>query len=121
MPVRGLTIIVATDDPERCHAALSIAAAQAATGAPARVYLHGGAPVLLADLAAPGDDARSAAGLPTLAQLMEECAALGVSIIACQSGLALAGLAAGDIDRHVQIGGLVSLLTTIGDDRLIAL
>ena len=45
--MRGLTILVAAADPERFHAALSLAAAQAALGGRARLHLQGEAVALL--------------------------------------------------------------------------
>lgn len=119
--MRELTLIVTGADAERLHAALSIAAAQAATGASARIFCEGLAVTLLADgAAAPHDAARHAAGLPTLPELREEAQALGVTLIACQGGMALAGLAIGQLGPGVEAGGLVGLMTSLGDDRLAA-
>ena len=118
--MRGLTLIVAGADPARFHAALSVAAASAAAGAPARLYLHGDAVALLTPPPISTDDGRyEAAGLPTLAQMLEEAFGLGVALICCQSGLALAGLAADTIDARIEVGGLVGLFATLGDDRLV--
>jgi predicted peroxiredoxin len=101
MPMRGLTVIVATDDRARFQAAVTIASAQAALGGRARLYFNEGAVRLLADMTP----------LATAGEL-------GVSFIACQTGLADAGLALPD---GVQAGGMVSLLAELEDDRLIAL
>ncbi|MCJ8157441.1 DsrE family protein [Sphingomonas sp. LaA6.9] len=118
----GLTIIVTSADPTRFHAALSIAAASAATSAPTRVYLHADAVALAAPPHDCPDDARYAAGgLPTLAQLIEEVRALSVRLIVCQTGLALASLDAGALGPNIEAGGLVSLLSSLGDDRLVTL
>jgi hypothetical protein len=97
--MRGLTVIVATDDPARFQAALTLACAQAALGGPAKLYFNEGAARLLADLT-PLETARE----------------LGVRVIACQSGLAEAGLA---MPEGAEAGGLVSLLADLGDDRLV--
>lgn len=118
--MRGLTLIVAGADARRLHAALSMAAASAAGGAATRVHLHGDAVVLLAPpLRAPDDDRHRMAGLPTLAQLLDEALGLGVHLICCQSGLAMTGIAADAIDPRIEIGGLVGLLASLGDDRLL--
>lgn len=115
--MRGLTIIVAAPDPARFHAALSIAAAAAATGATVRVYLHADAVALAAGGKAHPDGPRfTAAGLPTLDQLRTDALAMGVSLIACQTGLAMEGLVLPD---NIEAGGLVSLMTSLGDDRLV--
>jgi predicted peroxiredoxin len=120
MPVvPGLTIIVAGADQERFHAALSLAAANAALGRRTRLFLQGEAAALLRQPPAARDTERSAAGVPTIADLVAETVGLGVEIIACQSGLALAGIAAEDLPAHVATGGLVALLSTRGDDELV--
>jgi predicted peroxiredoxin len=116
--MRGLTMIVAGADPGRLHAALSIAAASAAAGSETRVYFHGAAVALLATPHSPEDGRHRAAGLPTLAEMLQEALGLGVRLICCQSGLALASLSADDLDPRVEIGGLVGLFGALGDDRL---
>jgi len=116
---RALTIIVATGDAERLHAALTFAAASAAMGTETRVHLHEGAVALMRDLRAPNDGARTAAGLPTLAQIRGEAQDIGVKISVCQSGLALAGLTLEDFDERVEAQGPIGVLTIAGDDRLI--
>jgi predicted peroxiredoxin len=118
--MRGLTLIVAGPDPSRFHAALSVAAASAATGAGTRLYLHGDAVALLGSLlVSPDDDRYRAAGLPTLAQMLGEALGLGVGLICCQTGLAMAGLGADALDPQIEVGGLVGLMATLGDDRLV--
>ena len=116
----GLTLIVAGADARRLHAALSMAAASAAAGAATRVYLHGDAVLLLLPpLRAPDDDRHRMSGLPTLAQLLDEALELGVHLICCQSGLAMAGMAADGLDPRIEVGGLVGLFSSLGDDRLV--
>jgi predicted peroxiredoxin len=118
--MRGLTLIVAGPDPRRFHAALSMAAASAATGAATRVYLHGDAVLLLVPpLRSPDDDRHRTSGLPTLAQILDEAFELGVHLICCQSGLAMDGIAAESLDSRIEVGGLVGLLSALGDDRLV--
>jgi predicted peroxiredoxin len=117
--MRGLTLILAVPEPSRFHAALSVAAASAATGAATRLYLHGDAVALLASPVSQDDGRYHAAGLPTLALMLGEALGLGVTLICCQTGLALAGLEADAIDPQIEVGGLVGLLATLGDDRLV--
>lgn len=117
--MRGLTIIIATADPARFHAALSLAAAQAALERPARLFLQAEAVALLRQPVAMPDDARySAAGMPRLGELLDEAMALGVTVTACQTGLALAGMEASDLPGGIETGGLIELLTQAEDDRL---
>jgi predicted peroxiredoxin len=118
--MRGLTLIVAGADPRRFHAALAMAAASAATGAATRVYLHGDAVLLLVPpLRSPDDDRHRMSGLPTLAQILDEALELGVHMICCQSGLAMADIAADSFDARIETGGLVGLMGALGDDRLV--
>jgi predicted peroxiredoxin len=115
----GLNIVVAGEDPGRLHAALSVAAAWAALDRPARLFLQAEAVVLLRPSANEIESRRRDAGLPDLADLLEESLALGASVTACQSGLALAGLSAEDLPAGVDTGGLVDFLAkSRPDDQL---
>jgi predicted peroxiredoxin len=118
--MRGLTILVATADTARFRAALATAAAAAALGARVRVFLHEAAAELLA-VRLDADAARlAAAGLPTQEPLLEVARESGVALIVCQTGLALAGMSMETLPAGTQAGGLVSLLATLGEDRLLA-
>ena len=117
----GLNIIVASADGQRFYAALETAAAAAALGRPARLFLQGEAAALLRDpVSFAGDEARRAAGQPDLAWLVEEAIAMDVALFVCQSGMALVGIAATELVPHVRAAGLVSFLAEVGpEDRLI--
>ncbi|MHA6722441.1 peroxiredoxin [Sphingomonas sp. RS2018] len=97
--MRGLTVIVAGADRDRFDAALTLVSAQAALGGRARLYCHGPAVKLLADAA-----------------LLVTALDLGVEIIACQTALADHGVR---LPTGAEAGGMVSLLQTLGDDRLV--
>ena len=99
----GLGVIVAGPDLVRFRCALTLAAAQAALGGRTRLLLDSAAVRLAAEPEA----------------LLESCLELGVAITLCQSGLALAGLEAGDLDSRFDYGGMVGWLADLGDDRLI--
>lgn len=117
--MRGLTILVAADDGDRLHAALSFAAAGAARGDIVRLHLHEGAVGLLREpVRAPADADRARAGIPMLAELLEEVLALGVSISVCQSGLALYAIDLETLDSRIEAQGPVGFLAAAGDDRL---
>lgn len=114
--MRALALIVATADAERLRGALTLAAAQAALGEEATLFLQLDAVALLRPpVAAPRDAAHSACGLPELAALMDEARALGVRLIACQSGLALAGMTAADLPAGIEAGGPLDLLRHTDD------
>jgi predicted peroxiredoxin len=119
--VRALTIIAATADAERLRGALVLAAAQAALGGDAAIFLQLDAVALLrAPIVAPNDGAHQAAGLPSLVMLIDDALALGVRLTACQSGLALHGLTMADLPDAVDMGGPIGFLQRVNDDaRLI--
>jgi len=119
--MRGLTILVATADVERFCAALSLACAHAALGGRTRLYCHEAAVALLVPGADAGDGGLAGKGLATRAQLLTEALDGGVTLIACQTGLAAAGIAFDTLTAGVEPGGLVSLLADLGDDRLVTL
>jgi predicted peroxiredoxin len=118
--MRGVTVILAEPAPARLRAALSLTSAVAAVGGRARLFLHEDAVTLLAGpLTSPTDSRRSAAGLPTLAQLLGEALAMPVEVILCQSGLAMAGMDLGHLDQRLSTGGLIGVVAAAGDDRLV--
>jgi predicted peroxiredoxin len=114
----GLTIIIATADAERFRAAMTLATAQAALGGRVRVYCHERAVTLLRTT--PDDDgaALAASGLPDRPALIGMAIDGGVALIACQTGLALAGLEIDELAVGVEAGGMVGLLASLGNDRL---
>jgi len=117
--LQGLSIVVSGEDCARLHAALSMAAAWAALDRPARIFLQAESVALLRESRGEDDRKRRDAGLPTLAELLEESLALGVSVTACQSGLAFVGLSAEDLPDGVDMGGLIDFLARSSpDDQL---
>lgn len=116
--ISGLTIVVVGNDPERFHAALAIAAANAALGARSRIYLHAAAAVL-ADRACPAMHGSQGDGVPTLGELLDEALAIGVAIIVCQSGLAAAEISAETLTSGIATGGLIELLSALDGDQLL--
>ncbi|QGP80052.1 DsrE family protein [Sphingobium sp. CAP-1] len=119
--MRALRFVVATPDAERLRGALVLAAAQAALGGDAAIFLQLDAVALLrTPVAAPRDAAHQAAGLPSLGALIEDASALGVTLIACQSGLALCGMRADDLPAGVEMSGPVGFLAQTNEgDRLL--
>ncbi len=119
----GLNLVMVTEDSERYRGALTLALAHVALGGEARLFLQLDAVRLLAPpLRAPRDDAHAAQGLPSLAALLGEALDCGVTITACQSGLALAELSLADLDPRIEAGGPVSFLQASGaDGRLVVI
>ena len=97
--MRGLTIVVASADPARLDAALTLANAHAALGGRARVYLH--------------DSAVTAAMPPDLYAAAVE---LGVMFVACQTALDTHGVV---LPRDLEGGGMIGLVADLGEDRLV--
>ncbi len=117
----GLSIIIASADGERFYAALETAAAAAALGRSARIFLQGPAAALLrTPVAFGGDAARRAAGQPDLVSLIAEAMVMDVKLVVCQSGMALTGMTMSELAPQVRTGGLVSFMAEMGDaDRLV--
>ena len=118
--VRGLTIMVVSADEERFRAALTLACSQAALGGRVRVYCHERAVALLAVREPPQHEECAQHGLPTRHDLIKLARESGVALIACQTGIALCGLAADALCAGSEAGGMVGLLATLGDDRLVS-
>lgn len=118
----GLTIIVASTDAARFRAAMTTALAQAALGDSVRLYCHEASVALLSR--APRDDedgpSLAAAGLPDRPALLAMAQAAGIALIACQTGLALTSMTLEALAGGVEAGGMVSLLATLGTDRLVS-
>lgn len=115
--MRMLALIVADAAPERLRTALVLATATAAHGGAVRIFFQGDAVGLLKSPLSDPDAARQgAAGLPTLAELFDEAAALGASFEACQSSLVLLGLDARECDARVLWSGMVSFTGALPPD-----
>lgn len=113
--LQTLNFLLPTADGRRFYAALETAIALSALGRTVRLFLQGEAAALLREPIEHGGDAmRAAAGQPELAWMVEEARAMGVTIAVCQSGMALVGLAATDIDAAFRPTGLISFLADIG-------
>ena len=112
--VPTLNIVVAGADVARLHAALSMAAAWAALARPVRIFVQAEAVSLLRSNGDDRHERRSEAGIPALGELLETSISLGAFVIACQSGLALAGMTADQLPPGVDVGGLVDFLAKSG-------
>lgn len=117
----GLTVIVTTPDPVRFRAGLTLSIACAALGGRVRLYCHEASVVLLAHGSRDDDDsaALSAAGLLDRLALIAMAQASGVTLIVCQTGMAMMGLAMDGLATGVEAGGMMGLLADLGNDRLV--
>lgn len=117
--MQGLTILIPVADRARFRAALSLACAQAALGGRVRIFCQEEAATLLVDTPDIDETALSARGLPTIPTLIATAREIGVELLVCQTGLAAASLTIDGLYASVEAGGLVGILATLGDDRLI--
>lgn len=109
-----LAMMVASADPARLHAALTVARCEIALGGTAGLFLQGVAVALLRPpITVPQDAAWQAAGEPALAALIGEALADGVAISLCQSGLAMAELTADALPAGLHITGPLAFLAAV--------
>ena len=118
-----LALLLVSADAARLRAALTLGRAEVALGGVARLFLQGEAAKLLKPpVSDPLDAAWQAVGEPTLAKLLDSALDDGVVISLCQSGLAMAGMIAGDLDRRIALTGPIAFLADAGPDvRLLTL
>jgi len=118
-----LALLLVSADPARLRAALTLGRAEIALGGAASIFLQGEAAALLRPpVADPRDAAWAAAGEPTLATLLDEALDDGVAVSLCQSGLAMAGIEAGDLDQRIALTGPIAFLNEVHREmRLLAL
>lgn len=117
--MRGLTILVATDDRVRFRAALSLACAQAALGGRVRLFCQEEAASLLIDRPDLDQTTLIDRGLPTIPDLIAAAHDVGVALMVCQTGLSAAALIPECLYDGVEPGGLVGVLATLDADRLL--
>jgi intracellular sulfur oxidation DsrE/DsrF family protein len=98
--MRGLTIIVRTSTSVQANAEL--ASTVAVMGGRARLYFE-----------------RQAVEALAASPLLGEARDMGVELLACQTALADAGLALDALLPGTRPCGLVHLMQTLGDDRLV--
>jgi len=114
---RGLALVLPEASHARLHTALTLACAAAALGRPVRLFFHGeSVAALQPGRHWHGDEIYGAAGLPSVAELIENALGLGARVMACQTGLQLCGLSAGSLAEGVETGGMIAFLADARDD-----
>lgn len=117
---RGLAIVFAEANHARLHAGLSLGLASAALGRPVRMFFQGEAVCALqVGRHWIGDTSYKAAGLPLIAELLDQTVGLGLSLMACESGLHLCGLSAPGLIAGIETGGMVAFLADARSDELL--
>lgn len=119
MPLRALTIIVATVEEARLRSALGVALSYHAAGGAVTVFLDTDAVAILRPpIVGTGDAHWATIGFPGLAGLIEEALDADIGFVVCQAGLAAAKLSMEALDPRIDAGGMVGLLAALGDGRL---
>ncbi len=120
-----LGVLLISGGHERAHYALMVATAAAAIGRDVTLFAtNAGCQALRADtplLADPREAALAAAGVATLAELLEAAEALGLRRIACEAGLRLEALHEAPLAPGVEVAGLVTFLAAVGPGQVVTL
>ncbi|TPW34680.1 DsrE/DsrF/DrsH-like family protein [Oecophyllibacter saccharovorans] len=69
----------------------------------------------------PAEEEMRRKALPTLLELRTACLDLGMRLLACESGMRLAGLSPDDLCESVEVGGVVEFLVQAGTRPITAL
>ena len=120
----GILLISGTH--ERAHYAFVMAAGAAAIGREVVLFAtNEGCRALLADwrslAQAERDAAVQAAGVAGLEELRAASIDLGVQLIACDSGLAMAGLEGATLVPGAAVGGVPQFLSAVGAGAIVTL
>ena len=62
-----------------------------------------------------------ARGVAGIATLLPACAELGVRMIACEAGLKAEGLVAAPLAPGVEVAGIATFLSAVGDGQIVTL
>jgi predicted peroxiredoxin len=123
--VSALGVLLISGGHERAHYALMTAAAAAAIGRRVTLFATNAGCRLLLDPTPLREDPREAAlhaaGVATLAELLEAVDALGVRRIACEAGLRVEGLSGAALAPGVEVAGLVTFLAAAGEGPVVTL
>lgn len=120
-----LGILLISGGHERGHYALMLATAAAAIGRPVTLFAtNAGCRLLLGDAPLEGDGREAelaAAGVATLAELLEAAQVLGIRLIACEAGLRAESLVGTPLAEGVEVAGIVTFLGAVGPGQIISL
>ena len=119
----SLGVLLISPGHERAHYAFMLAAGAAAIGREVVIFATNDGCHGLTDAAS--DASREAeieaTGVPGIAILRAACAELGVRLIACESGLRMAGMDPSALSDGVEIAGITSFLVAVGAGQIITL
>lgn len=108
--MRPVAIVLCEERHARVHAALSLACALAALGRTVSIFAAGVATTALRlDACWPEDEALSACGCATVRELLCSAHELGVTFVACESGMHAWRTSLSSLHGFVTTGGLLGL------------
>lgn len=117
---QGLAIIFSDSNHGRLHAGLSLACAASALGRPVQLFFHGESVAALEQHRKwCGDETYSAAGIPTIMDMISTARELGIEMMACTTGLHLCGLTANQLPDGVEAAGMVAFLASAQECELV--
>ncbi len=121
-----LAILLITGTHERAHYAFMLAAAAAAIGRPVVLFAtNDGCRALLRDWSSLPDAPRDALiqqqGIAGLDELRDAASDLGARLLACDSGLRMAGLSSTPLLAAVEITGIPAFLVAVGSGSIVTL
>lgn len=123
---RPLGILLTSGAHEGAHYAFVLAAGAAALGRRVVVFAtNAGCHALATDWSgltnSARDDLARARGIAGLEELRAACGELGVRLIACEAGLRMAPLDAAALLPSVEVAGVATFLSAVGDGQIISL
>jgi len=126
VPSDPLGILLIAGTHERAHYAFVLATAAAAIGRSVTVFAtNDGCRALLEDWTTLADAGRDATlpplGIATFADLRTAAVDLDIRLIACESGLRMAGLETAPLAETVEVAGVVTFLAAVGCGQIVTL
>jgi peroxiredoxin family protein len=126
VPSETLGLLLLSGSHDRAHYAFVLASGAAALGRPVVLFAtNRGCLGLAKDWSPLDDSARDArvvaAGVAGLDELREASIELGVRLIACEAGLRAEAIDPASLLPDVEIAGVVTFLTAVGDGQIITL
>jgi len=122
---RPLGVLLLSGGHERAHYALVMAARAAALGRDAVLFATNAGCRLFLDptplLADPREAALEARGVAGIGTLLAAASDLGLRRIACEAGLKAEGLAGQPLAPGVEVAGVATFLSAVGDGQMVSL
>jgi peroxiredoxin family protein len=122
---RPLGILLLSGGHERAHYALVLATGAAALGREVTLFAtNAGCRLFLADaslLADPREAMLAGRGVAGIAALLQAAEELGIRRIACEAGLRAEDIPPGALRPDVEVAGVVTLFSAVGEGPIITL